>query len=299
MIEINNVTKRFGDFTALENISFQVESGSIYGLVGHNGSGKTTLLQSIAGIYRPERGEISIDSHKVYENELIKQSLFFASDNFYFPPQANIRSAAKFYRGFYPHWDDTIFEKLLAAFELNAKKRINSFSKGMQRQTALILALSACPATLLLDESFDGIDPAKRYLVKQILLEYLTERQPSIVISSHNLGELGDLCDQMGFLDQGKLTLSNSIEAIQGDVRKYRIVFGEAMTEDILTNIPHKAFQQSGRIVSFIAQGDEEEIRANLEQFTPLLVETFGLSLEEIFLYEMEDESYDISSIFA
>lgn len=299
MIQINNVTKRFGDFTALQNISIQVDDGSIYGLVGYNGAGKTTLLKSIAGIYRPERGEILINGNQSFDNEAVKQNLFFIPDNFYFLPQATLRSMASFYRGYYSGWSDDIFYKLTSIFELNPVKRINSFSKGMQRQASLILALSCCPQTLLMDETFDGLDPFKRNLAKKVLLEYLMERNPCIIIASHNLSEIESLCDHVGLLNGNGISLSSSTEDIQNDICKYRIVFNYEVTENDFQAIPHKQFKKSGNIISFVSRGNEETIRDQLNELSPLLIETFPLSLEEVFLYEMEDKNYDVTDIFA
>lgn len=299
MIEINNVTKRFGDFTALQNISINVESGSIYGLVGYNGAGKTTLLKTIAGIYRPDRGEVLVDGYPSFDNEAVKQNLFFIPDNFYFLPQATLKSMAAFYQGYYPTWNYDIFYKLVSFFELNPAKRIHSFSKGMQRQASLILALSCCPATLLLDETFDGLDPFKRSLAKKILLEYLMERQPCIIIASHNLSEIESLCDHVGLLDGSGVSLSSSTDDIQNDICKYRVVFNYEVSEENFQDIPHKQFKKSGSIISFVARGEENAIRSQLQELSPLMIETFPLSLEEVFLFEMEDKNYDVTDIFA
>lgn len=299
MIQVNNVTKRFGDFTALQNISIEVEDESIYGLVGYNGAGKTTLLKNIAGIYRPDRGEILVNGEPSFDNEAVKQSLFFIPDNFYFLPQATLRSMASFYKGYYPLWSDEIFHRLIELFELNPTKRINNFSKGMQRQASLILALSCCPSTLLLDETFDGLDPFKRNLAKKVLLEYLMEKHPCIIIASHNLSEIESLCDHVGLLNGSGISLSSSTDDIQNDICKYRAVFNYEVKEDDFQTIPHKQFKKSGNIISFVARGEEEEIRSKLQELSPLMIETFPLSLEEVFLYEMEDKNYDVTNIFA
>ena len=184
MIDIVNVTKRFGKFTALSGMNLSVGCSSIYGLVGYNGAGKTTLLKTVSGVYKPEEGEVRIGGENIFDNAKMKQRLFYVPDDLYFQPYASMEKMARFYKGYYPKFSDKTFQNLTKVFGLDSSKRINGFSKGMQRQAEFVLGMSAHPDVLLLDESFDGLDPAKRSLSKQLLVEYMAEKEVSIIVSS-------------------------------------------------------------------------------------------------------------------
>lgn len=298
MIEVCNVTKKFGNFTAISNLSFTVEKSSIYGLVGYNGAGKTTLLKTISGVYMADGGEVKINGENVFDNENAKQRMFYVPDDIYFQAYSSMDKMAKFYNGYYPNFSFSTYEKLTKVFELDPKKRINGFSKGMQRQAELVLALSTNPEFLLLDESFDGLDPAKRALIKNMLTEYMSEKDVSIIVSSHNLYEIESLCDHVGLINGKKLALDCSIHEMSRNKTKYRVVFDHTASENDFDGITLKSFKPDGNIAVVMVNGAENEVEANLHALKPLLIEKLPLSLEEIFLSEMEGTDYDFSKIF-
>ncbi len=301
MLEINHVTKRFGDFTAIEDITAVVEAGSIYGLVGYNGAGKTTLLKTICGIYRAEEGGVALDGQEIYDNARAKGRIFFVPDDMFLLPQANMKRMAAFFHGYYPLWNQAIFEKLSDIFKLDIQKRISGFSKGMQRQAYIIFALASSTDYLLLDEAFDGIDPMMRDLVRQLLLETIAERGTGVIISSHNLRELEDLCDRVSVLNGKRIVYDASIEDMRVNKNKYRAAFAGEKDEAFLNGlgVRHKQFKRDGNIITFVADGAPENIKGKLTGHSPLLLEVLPLSLEEIFLIEMEAQTYDFSKLFS
>jgi ABC-2 type transport system ATP-binding protein len=298
MIEVSNICKSFDNFKVLDDLSCNIKSSSIYGLIGHNGAGKTTLLKTLAGIYQKDSGNVFFEQEEIFDNEKMKQKCFFVPDELYFLPHANLNRMAKFYKGYFPKWSDSFYKKLTNIFEFDPNKRLNSYSKGLQRQAAIILALSTQPKYLLLDESFDGLDPEKRILVKQLLTEYMAEKEASIMISSHNLRELEDLCDNMGLIKEKKIIFDCSLEDVKKNRNKFRLAFKEDITQDAFSNISLKNFYKSGKIITFIASGDSEDITAKLEAMNPAIIEVLPLTLEEIFLDEMEAKSYDFKELF-
>lgn len=298
LIEAVSVTKKFGDFTAIENLSLTVPKGSIYGLVGYNGAGKTTLLKTVAGVYRPEGGKVLIDGEPVFENEKKKQRLFYVPDDIYFKPYTTMRKMAAFYKGYYPNFSYDTFEKVTSLFGLDPTKRINGFSKGMQRQAEVVLAMSTMPDTLLLDESFDGLDPQKRTVVKELLYDYMRQKDVAILISSHNLHELQDLCDYVGLINGKRIVLNGSVKDLSKGKAKYRLVFDRPVTEQDFFSIPHKRLNIDGSIVTLMALGQPEDAYARLKEMSPLLIEETVLTLEEIFLDEMEAEGHEAKKIF-
>lgn len=299
MVDVINVTKKFGSFTALSELSFHVDRASVYGLVGYNGAGKTTLLKTIAGVYKPEGGEVRIEGEPVYENAKMKQRLFYVPDELYFQPYANMEKMARFYKGYYPKFSDTTFNNLTALFGLDKTKRLNSFSKGMQRQAEMVLGMSTHPEVLLLDESFDGLDPAKRNMAKKLLLEYMAEKECAIIISSHNLHELGDLCDHIGLINGQRIVLDCAVDEMSGSRSKFRVVFDKDVEEKDFEGLDIRRFSKDGKIVTLTAHGDSDELEEKLRAMSPVLLETFPLTLEEIFLEEMEGTDYDLTKIFA
>lgn len=298
MIEIKNVTKKFGDFAAIENLSLNVGNTSVYGLVGYNGSGKTTLLKTVAGIYKADGGEILIDGVNVFDSAEAKKKLFFVPDDIYFEPFSTIEKMANFYCGYYPDFSFELMDKLCNVFGLDKESKLNSFSKGMQRQAELILALSTNPQILLLDESFDGLDPAKRSLMNKMLIEYSAERECSIIISSHNLHELTEICDHVALINGKKIVLDCCVDEISASKCKFKLAFADEKTEEDFSCIKHTKFKRDGRIITLTAQGDAAEIEEKLRALNPLFIESYPLTLEEIFLDEMEGTDYDFSEIF-
>lgn len=298
MIEIKNVTKRFESYTAVEDLSMTVGNGSVYGLVGYNGAGKTTLLKTVAGIYKADEGEVLVNGENIFDNAAQKQHMFFVPDELHFEPFTTLEKTAKFYRSYYPDFSADTFKKLTDILGLERKAKISSFSKGMQRQAEMAIALACKPQVLLLDESFDGLDPAKRNLMKNMLLEYAAEREASIIISSHNLHELGDMCDHIGLINGKKIVLDASVDDLSGTRCKLRAVFGEEKTEADFKHINYKKIETDGKIVVLTINRDPDTAQELLQGMNPLLVERFVMSVEEIFLDEMEEGDYDFKSIF-
>lgn len=300
MIEIKNVTKCYGKFTAIENISFNVPENCIYGLIGYNGAGKTTLLKTVAGVYRANGGEILFDGENVFDNARIKARLFYVPDDLYFQPYANMNKMAQFYNGYYPDFSFSTFKNLSEVFGLDPKKSINGFSKGMQRQAELVLAMSTNPDYLLLDESFDGLDPQKRTLIKNLVTEYTRDRGARVIISSHNLHDLGGMCDRFGLINGKKLALDHDMRDLGEDFTKFRMAFSEDddKNEEDFSDIGLRSFKKDGRLITLTVKGEMQEAETLIRAKNPVYLEKFPLSMEEIFLEEVEGTDYDFSQIF-
>ncbi len=305
MIEVNHVTKAFGDKTVLDNVTLTVSDGSIYGLVGYNGAGKTTLLCLIAGLYAPDGGNITADTEggklAVYGSEQVRRDLFLIPDDPYILPQASLHTMAAFYRGFYPHFSMETFAKLTEIFGLDPKKKLNGFSKGMKRQAAIILGLSSRARYLLLDESFDGLDPNIRMTVCDLLLEYMAETGATIIMASHNLHEIEHICDTVGMMGGTRIIYSCDIEAIKERYTRIRAAFDREVDESALADIAYGELTVSGKVLSFISETPADEAEAILRKQGGLcLFETYSMSLEDVFKYEMKKggKSYDIEGLF-
>ena len=298
MIEFINVTKKFGDFTAVEDISFKVEPSSIYGLIGYNGAGKTILLKTAAGIYKADGGNVLIDGQYSYDNDDVRRDLFYIPDDLYFPMNASIKSMAKFYADYHPNFSFKTLENLLSVFGLDPKKKIRGFSKGMQRQAEIILALASHPKYMLLDETFDGLDPQKKETTRKLFMEYMAESECSLIISSHNLSELADLCDHVGLINGKKLTMDCSVYDISQKYSKIRLIFDRDVTEDDFKDIQYKSLDIDGRVAMVIFESNTEEQKQKLNALLPMAIDEYKLTMEEVFLNEMEEKKYDITKIF-
>jgi len=298
MMEVKGLTKRYGNLTALQGLDMKAERGSIFGLVGYNGAGKTTLLKCMAGVYRPEEGRVLVDGENVWDNAEAKSRMFLIPDDLFFLPQASMNRMAAFYRGFCPLWSPQTFEKLAKLFRLDPSARVSGFSKGMQRQAAIVLSLSAHPKVLLLDELFDGLDPVARNLARQLLLEAVAGGSTTVVISSHNLRELEDLCDRIGVINGKRIVYESSIENLRASRRRYRVIFQNEITPEAFGGIVCAKLKTDGRVATFVARGGEGETDRALSALSPVFVEKLPMTLEEIFLDEMEVGEYDFSGIF-
>lgn len=298
MIEVMNITKRFESFTAVEDISFQTPPCSITGLVGYNGAGKTTLLKVAAGIYKPEAGHVLLSGEEAFNNNGERKRLFFVPDELFFPVTASLKTMARYYKGYYPHFDNEVFAKLFKLFGLDPNAKIKSFSKGMQRQSEIILALSSRPKYILLDETFDGLDPQKRDLTKKLLLEYMAESACSLIISSHNLSELSDLCDRICLINGKKLVINSLIADLGQSIRRIRIILDKPVTKEMFEGLNIEKFKAQGTSALFVLRGNIDEGAAFLKTLSPVSLETVDMTLEEIFLNEMEDTSTEIEGFF-
>lgn len=298
MIKAENLTKKYGKFVAIEGLSMQVEKSSVYGLVGYNGAGKTTLLKTLAGIFIPDEGTVTINGKEASECAEARQRMFYVPDELYFGYNYSIEKMAKFYAGYYPNFSFDTLDKLCGVFKLDKTAKINSFSKGMQRQAAMILGMSTLPEILLLDESFDGLDPAKRSLMNNMLIEYAADRECSIIVSSHNLHELTDICDHIALINGKKIVFDCSVDEMSASRCKFRVVFAEEKDEKDFSDFSIKRFEKEGKMLTLSLCGNADENEERLRKMSPLLVEKYPLTLEEIFLEEMEDTDYDFKEIF-
>ncbi len=293
MIRVTNLTKTFADTKALDNCEVHIPRGAVYGLVGPNGAGKSTLIRHLTGIYHPDSGEVLIDGEPVFDNPAAKRKFAYIPDDIFYFRNASIKEMANFYRGIYPTFDTELYEKLVTAFNLDPKKALSKFSKGMVKQAAFLLALSVRPELLILDEPVDGLDPVMRRQVWSVMLQDVAERNMTVLVSSHNLRELEDVCDYVGIMHQGKMLLEQSLSRMQENLLKVQVVFGESRPDDL----PTVHSSQNGRIETLILKGSPEELQKKLESYDPILLELMPLSLEEIFIYELGGVHYDIKSI--
>lgn len=299
MIEVKNIVKNFGDFTAVDGISFTVDKGSIFGLVGYNGAGKTTLLKTMAAVYEADDGITLIDNKNTFTQPEIRREMFFVPDDVWFEPFSTIQKMAKFYAGYYPNFSFETLDKLCEVFKLDKNAKLNAFSKGMQKQAEMILGMSTNPKVLLLDESLDGLDPAKRNVMNSMIVDYVAQRECSVIISSHNLYEIADLCDHVALIDGKKIAFNCSVYDIGADRCKFRLVFKEDKTKEDFAGFDIKRFKADGKIITVSLKGNAQENEEKLKQLNPILIEKFPLSLEEIFLEEMEGSDYDFKDIFS
>lgn len=291
MIEIKGVTKALGNNLVLDEVNLSIEEGKVFGLVGVNGAGKSTLLRCLAGIYKPESGEVVINGKQVYENPHVKQDIVLINDDPYYPLNATVDDIKNLYASFYA-LDEKRYETYVSLFKLDRKKVINNFSKGMKRQVFLIMALAISPKVLILDEAFDGLDPFVRLTFKRALTDLIEEKNITVIISSHNLRELEDICDSFGILENHHIVTSGDIQEGKDNIHKMQLVFKDNVTKDMLTNLDIIHFDQVGRVMSLVVKGNIDEIKAELNQYHPLLMEVLAISIEEMFIYEMEERGY-------
>lgn len=299
MIEIHSLSKKFGSFYALDQISFQVMPGSVFGLVGSNGAGKSTLLRTISGIYQPDGGSVLIDGSAPFENSALKTRIFFIPDYPYFLPQSNLSDMAALYRNLYSSWEESKFQALCGMFPLDPKMKIHNMSKGMQRQAALILALSTCPDFLLLDEIFDGLDPVMRQLLKRVVSGEVAARSLTVIIASHNLRELEDFCDHIGLLHKGGILFEQELDTLKLGIHKVQAVFNPIPEKQAFHMLDIVKTDTKGSLLSMVVRGKEEEILEKLQTLHPIFLEIIPLSLEEVFISEMEVAGYDLNNILA
>lgn len=327
MIKVNELKKSFDGFYALDGVNLHVEKGSVYALVGPNGAGKSTLIRHLTGVYRQTSGDILIDGEPVYENENIKKRIAYIPDDLFYFMQANVRDMMKFYKGIYKNFNEERFEKLLDVFELvNNKKPIRRMSKGMQKQAAFLLAISTMADIIILDEPVDGLDPVMRRQVWSLLMQDVAERGTTVLLSSHNLRELEDVCDTVGIMNKGKILLEKSLSSLQGNVTKLQVAFGNTAPLEVTAAVEHfEAIhkvgnvdtstkdgektvmsvngleilhaQKNGSIYSLILRGDSDTVQKKISELNPALSDAIPLTLEEIFIYELGGENYAVKEI--
>ena len=295
MIEVKNLVKTFDGFRALDDLTMTVPRGAVYGLVGPNGAGKSTLLRHLTGIYRPDSGTVTVDGAPVFENPAVKRRIAYIPDDVFYFRSASIADMAKFYAGVCPAFDWARYDKLKKAFDLDEKQPLRRFSKGMQKQAAFWLAMSMTPDVLVLDEPVDGLDPVMRRQVWSLVLSDVADRGTTVLVSSHNLRELEDVCDHVGILDHGALLLERSLSELQENIVKVMIALpeGQALPQDL--NILHD--QTTGRMHTLILRGDADTLEAYLAAAQPQYMDLVPLTLEEIFIYELGGVDYEVKNI--
>ena len=293
----NHITKRFGKVTAVDDFTLDINRGSVLGIVGSNGGGKSTLLRILSGVFDADSGEVKINGQNIYNNPSVKGECFFIPDFPYFSNSATLENTAYLYRSLYPNWNENAFRQFCSVFPIDPDAKIIDMSKGMQRQAALILAISTCPRYLLLDEIFDGLDPVVRRLVKKILIDNVSANDMTVVIASHNLRELEELCDRICLIHKGKLLLEREIDEIKLGLRKVQVAFTEVPDNSFFEEINVINLWRNGNIFNLTIRGTEDEFMPKLEERKPLYISAVPMTLEEIFISEMGAAGYDAENI--
>ena len=295
MIEIRDLVKTFDGFRALDGLNLTVPRGAVYGLCGSNGAGKSTAIRHLAGIYRQDSGEVLIEGREVFENPELKGRIAYIPDDVFFYTQATINDMMKLYQDVFPNFSRERFGKLGSAFEIDPKRLIRKLSKGMQKQAAFWLALSVTPDFLLLDEPVDGLDPLMRRQIWSILLADVAERGTTVLISSHNLRELEDVCDHVGIVDRGRMLLERSLSDLQENMVKIQAVFNEGQVIPSDLDVLHAS--STGRLRQLVIRGKQEEVTRKIEELQPIYMDVIPLTLEEIFIYELGGADHAIKNI--
>lgn len=297
MIQLTGVTKKFGDFTALDGVDLMIPKGTSFGLLGSNGAGKSTILRLLSGIYSAESGSVTIDGENVFDNVKVKERVFFINDETIQFGGFTLKDLKEYYKGFYPNFSDELFEELRETVKLPLDKKTDRFSKGMKRQAIVITGLACQTDYLLLDEAFDGLDPTMRIIVKRMLVDAMLDRQLTTVISSHNLKEINEVCDSVALLHQGKMLFNRDLDSVKGSIHKVQAAFNEEYTKEDFEKYGILHYSRSQSIHYIIMKGSEEEIREKLSEKKPIVLDLIPLTLEEIFIYEMEGMGYDAGQL--
>lgn len=297
MIEFLDSTKKFDDKVAVDNVNLQIPTGSCFGLLGSNGAGKSTMLRMISGVYECDGGKVAVDGVDVYDNNSVKERIFFINDETIQFTTMTLKELKNFYKPYYPNFSDEIFDKLNAIIKLPEKRKLSTFSKGMKRQAVVIVGLACQTDYIMLDEAFDGLDPTMRIIVKKMIIDAMASRNLTAIISSHNLMEMSELCDRVALVHNGKIVFSNEVGS--HDIIKIQTAFRQEVTTEMLIEqgIEVLHFDAKGSVCNIIIKGEIDEVRAKLDKFEPSFVDTIDLTLDEIFIYEMEGLGYDFDSI--
>ena len=292
MVSIKNLTKVFDGYKALDDLDLSIKKGSIYGLVGINGSGKTTAIKHLAGIYRQDSGTVTIDDKPVYDNAALKARVGYIPDELFFFAGYNLGMTRRFYRSMYKTWDNSRYDKLVNLMGLDEGRRLNRFSKGMQKQAAFVLALSMMPEVLILDEPIDGLDPIVRKNIFGEIIADVADRGTTVLISSHNLKEMDDICDAVGIIKGGRMVIERDLDDLKADVRKIQVAFQDGVApleSDPELTILHR--ETRGSVELMVVRGSEDAVSAKIRAKSPLVYDHLPLTLEEIFIYENKEGS--------
>lgn len=296
-ISVKGLSKQFDKIQALNQVTTTIQKGSIFGLIGSNGAGKSTFLRLLAGIYRPDAGQIVIDGQPIYENEALKQKILYISDDQFYFSNSNMEEMANYFAAMYQRFSYEKFRELTGLFRLDSKRKLNTFSKGMQKQAHIILALSCQPDYLFCDETFDGLDPVMRQAVKRLLADAVVEHQMTPIIASHNLRELEDICDHIGLLHQGGVIFERELDHLQSNIHKVQCAFTNPKGREDFTGLDIVTMEQRGSLSILVVRGSADETEARIKAMQPLYCELLPLTLEEIFITEMEVLGYDIQQL--
>jgi ABC-2 type transport system ATP-binding protein len=292
MIIANQLTKRFSDVVALNQLSCKIPDGCVYGMVGANGAGKSTFLRLASGVYRPDEGDIMMDEKPIFENVNVKKRFVYVADEFWALPHATMKRMAELYAGAYEKYNLKRFYAMANEFDLPVDRPLTNFSKGMRRQAATIIALCTGADVYLFDETFDGLDPVMRNMVKAKLYQEVLERQATVIVTSHSLRELEDTCDQLALLYKGGIVLQSDVGELKTSIFKMQVAFEDAYDRSKFEGMNILSFMKLGSVSTLIVRGDREVCRKKLEALSPLLLEVVPITLEEIFIYEMEALGY-------
>lgn len=297
MIEAVNLTKRFEDIVAVDHINATIRDGSVFGLIGTNGAGKSTFLRMMSGVLRPDEGSVKIDGESVFENEKAKSRFFYISDDQFFFNNATPKDMMNYYKIVYPDFDEERFHNLIKNFDLDEKRKINTFSKGMKKQVSVICGVCAGTDYLFCDETFDGLDPVMRQAVKSIFASDMEERRLTPIIASHNLRELEDICDHVGLLHKGGILLSRDLDEMKMNIHKVQCVLQPGMEPEDIVALELLKIEKRGKLSTLTVRGDLSKIEFAMQAVNPVFYETIPLSLEEIFISETEVVGYDIKKL--
>ena len=296
MIKGIDVTKKFDALTALSDMNIHIKKGSVYGLVGPNGAGKTTFIKALMSVYKLDGGTLEIDGDLNICEEALKQRIVYISDDLYFFPTYSIKQTAKFYASVYENWDEETFRKLQEIFKIDLNRKVRKLSKGMKKQVAFMMGISAKPDIMVLDEPVDGLDPVMRRNIMNVILQEVEARNMTVLISSHNLRELEDICDHVGIMHNGKVVIEKSLDDVKGNIHKLQLAFSEPAPEDFEGSFEILHKDKFGSVRQYIIRGNSEEIMAKAREFEPILLDLLPLSLEEVFIYELGGMGYELKN---
>lgn len=297
MIFTSELVKKFGPNTALDGIDLAIGKGQVFGLIGSNGSGKSTLLRILSGVYLADSGKALIDDEVVLDNPKLKSKIFFLSDTPYYFQGANLNEMALFYSKMYKNFSFERLKELQKIFPIDPKTKMNNMSKGMMRQASLMLAFASCPDYLFLDEAFDGLDPVMRESLKRLIAKDIVDRDLTVIITSHNLRELEDMCDKVGLLHKGKIIFNDNLEVLKGKVHKIQAAFKAIPSESNFEGLDLLKFERTGSMVQIVARGKKDEIIEYINRMDPILLETIPPTLEELFIFELGGLGYDFNEV--
>lgn len=297
MIKITNLSKKYDNDYVLDNLNCNIKDNCIYGLVGANGAGKSTLLRLINSVFIPDKGSIKVDGEEVFENEKIKQKMVFVSDDLFFYPSYTLLDTAKYYQALYKDFDMEYLKQLASIFKLSLNKKISTFSKGMKRQCALICAICTNAKYMFFDETFDGLDPIVRNTMKKIIAKVMEDKKTTIIMTSHNLRELEDICDNLGLLYKGGILFESDIDSLKTNMFKVQICLKEDFDKDTFKDLDILSYKKVGSIATLIIKDKDNKSKKKLEKLNPIILDYLSLTLEEIFIYEMEALGYEFNKL--